>query len=89
MKGMTTCKVCGRDFPLLVEEHYEAQDPKKTGIVPAISGTIEATIYDAFDCPNCGCQNLMQVRKAQYCPCDFGICDECDHPGEEQKDGHE
>lgn len=82
MKGMTICKVCGRDFPLMTEEHYVARDTEKTGITNVISGS-EATLYDAFNCPHCGCQNIMQERKHEYCPCDYGICSECDHPGEE------
>jgi len=85
VKGMATCKVCGRDFPLIAEEHYVARNVEKTGIIPAISGQEEATQYDAFDCPHCGCQNVMQERKVT-CPCDYGICDECDHPGEETED---
>ena len=63
MKGMTTCKVCGRDFPLIAEEHYVARNVEKTGIIPAIRGQEEATQYDAFDCPHCGCQNVIQERK--------------------------
>lgn len=85
MKGMTTCKVCGGDFPLMAEEHYVARNVEKTGLIPAISGQEEATQYDAFDCPHCGCQNVIQERKVT-CPCDYGICDECDHPGEETED---
>ena len=63
MKGMTTCKICGRDFPLMAEEHYVARDTEKKGVIPALSGQDEAIQYDAFDCPYCGCQNVMQERK--------------------------
>lgn len=63
MKGMTTCKICGRDFPLLAEEHYVARGIEKKGVIPALSGQDEAIQYDAFDCPHCGCQNVMQERK--------------------------
>lgn len=62
MKGMTTCKVCGRDFPLMAEEHYVVRDGEKKGLVSVISDQ-EAVQYDAFDCPCCGCQNIMQERK--------------------------
>lgn len=65
VKGMTTCKVCGRDFPLIREEHYTARDPEKTGVIPTITGSDEAQQYDAFDCPHCGCQNVMQARKGE------------------------
>ena len=85
MKGMTTCKVCGRDFPLIFEEHYVAQDPQQKGLAAVISTTDKAYTYDAFDCPHCGCQNVMQQRKPTKCPCDYGICDECEgYDGEEE-----
>lgn len=87
MKGMTTCKVCGRDFALIIEEHYVAQDPQKVGALMNLVNTDRAFQFDAFDCPHCGCQNVLQGRKPFYlgedkCPCDYGICDECDHVGE-------
>lgn len=61
IKGMTTCKVCGRDFPLLAEEHYVSKEPGKTGIA-AIAGGQAPILWDSFDCPHCGCQNRMQQR---------------------------
>ena len=63
MKGMTTCKICGWDFPLMAEEHYVARDGEKKGLVAAFTAQEEGTQYDAFDCPHCGCQNIMQERK--------------------------
>lgn len=84
VKGLMTCKVCGRDFALNAEDHYIARDVmKKGGVVPAIIGDVEATLWDAFDCPHCGCQNVIQERK---CPCDYGICDECDMTGENEEE---
>ena len=65
MKGMTTCKICGRDFPLIAEERYTVRDNEKSGISIAFSGS-ETGLYDAFDCPHCGCQNIMQERKRMY-----------------------
>lgn len=61
-KGMTTCGVCGRDFALIAEDHYVASDNLKTRMIGAFGGT-EPDIYDAYDCPHCGCQNIMQTRK--------------------------
>lgn len=63
MKGIATCGVCGRDFALVEEEHYIARDGRKTGIVPAIESE-EEKLYDAYDCPHCGCQYIAQQRKA-------------------------
>ena len=65
MKGMTTCKICGRDFPLIAEERYTVRDAEKTGIAVAFGGS-ESMLYDAFDCPHCGCQNIVQERKRMY-----------------------
>lgn len=92
-KGMTTCKVCGRDFALIAEEHYVAEDPQKIGAFLNLVNSDKDVKYDAFDCPHCGCQNVMQERKPLYlgdseCSRDSGICDECEHAGnrEEGKD---
>ena len=62
VKGMTTCKVCGRDFPLIAEERYTARNKEMSGVIPTIKGDQESDWYDAFDCPHCGCQNLVQER---------------------------
>lgn len=86
IKGMATCVVCGRDFPLIVEEHYVARNVDKKGLIPALSGQEEAVQFDAFDCPHCGCQNIMQERKQEFCPCDFGICDECNDEEDEEEE---
>ena len=64
MKGMTTCKICGRDFAVIAEERYTVRDAERTGIATAFGGS-ESTLYDAFDCPHCG-QNIMQERKRAY-----------------------
>ncbi len=67
-KGMTTCKICGRDFALMAEEHYIAQDPQKVGAIANLVSTDRAFEFDAFDCPHCGCQNVMQGRKPFLLP---------------------
>lgn len=63
MKGIATCKVCGRDFALMVEEHYVTCDPKKKGAITALVDSDKPYEYDAFDCPHCGCQYIAQPRK--------------------------
>lgn len=80
MKGMTTCIVCGRDFPLMAEEHYVARDGEKKGVIAALSVQEEGVQYDAFDCPHCGCQNIMQSRKLAVCEY-VEIEEEVDHDG--------
>lgn len=66
MIGLITCKVCGREFTLSAINHYVARDSEKTGIVVAFSGQNEATLWDAFNCPYCGCQCITQERKRVY-----------------------
>ena len=61
VKGMATCKVCGRDFPLIAEDHYVSKEAGKIGIA-AIAGGPAPILWDSFDCPHCGCQNRMQQR---------------------------
>lgn len=63
VKGAWTCRICGRDFPLIFEEHYTARNTSMTGLAAAIASRSEPAIYDAFDCPHCGCQNIMQERR--------------------------
>lgn len=85
VKGMATCQVCGRDFPLIAEEAYVARDVEQGGLVTALSDT-ESRWYDAIDCPHCGCQNVLQERKRPLTPEDAdeeecggsGCCFDCD-----------
>lgn len=46
------CRVCGGSFKLLKEQRYTAR------------GVLGLFYYDAVDCPFCGCQNIIQNRKA-------------------------
>ena len=62
---MRKCDVCGKEFDLKVEDKYVARDDRKSGMAAALSGK-EETLYDAFDCPFCGCQNVIQERKRVY-----------------------
>lgn len=76
MMGLFTCKVCGREFTLAAINHYTARDSEKTGIVVAFSGQSEATLWDAFNCPYCGCQCIIQERKRVYNADEHHIHDE-------------
>lgn len=60
------CKVCGEDFLLTILGHYIARDEEVTGFTQTLVRHDETTLYDAFDCPMCGCQNIMQKRKRAY-----------------------
>lgn len=61
---MAKCVVCNKDFELIKENRYTSRDECRTGI-SAIAGGSEETLYDTFDCPYCGCQNIIQKRKRQ------------------------
>lgn len=52
---MLECKVCGTKFNAIIERHYLARDNGKIGLAVAFSSTTEEGLYDAFDCPICGC----------------------------------
>ena len=56
------CDVCGHPFEARLDAHYIARDAGKIGIATAISCD-EEKLYDAFDCPACGCQWIAQERK--------------------------
>lgn len=56
-----TCKVCGNVFELTEGRHYIARE--KTELCLIGSNKMETTLYDAFDCPNCGCQYIANERK--------------------------
>ena len=64
------CKVCGKEFELKVDNHYIARDEEidRCGIAGIVGSNneIEGKLYDTFDCPACGCQNIMQERKRRF-----------------------
>lgn len=54
---MKKCNACGRRFRLLAKNRYEvAKSP--VGLNCLTQGTV---YYNAFDCPHCGCQNIVGV----------------------------
>lgn len=58
------CKICGHVFELTNKLHYIARE--KTEIFLISSNKMEPTLYDAFDCPNCGCQYIANERKRVF-----------------------
>lgn len=65
---MLECKVCGTKFNAIIKRHYLARDNGKTGLAVAFGSTAEECLYDAFDCPMCGCQVIAKERKRDYIP---------------------
>lgn len=51
------CKVCGTEFEPKKEDKYMVKIVKRTNFV-----TADVEYYDAFDCPQCGCQQLAGLR---------------------------
>ena len=60
------CKVCGNEFNPIVERHYISRDGGKIGVIDALVSKPEEKLYDTFDCPECGCQVVVQERKRAY-----------------------
>lgn len=64
---MLECKVCGCNFNPVKQNHYIVRDNEKTSsLAAAFSSNTESTLYDAFNCPQCGCQIVTQQRKRAY-----------------------
>lgn len=74
-KGMRTCRICGRDFALIAEDHYITKEEGKTGLA-AFTGGDEPALHDAIDCPHCGCQNILCKRERRWLPVDSKLEDE-------------
>lgn len=62
------CKICGCEFNPIVEEHYISRDEGNVGVFNVLVSKPEEKLYDTFDCPECGCQVIVQERKRQYIP---------------------
>ncbi len=62
---MTKCKICGKRMKLKAADRYEVKIRKeKLMLVMTIPPLrTEDAIAECFDCPRCGCQNLMQIRE--------------------------
>lgn len=71
------CKVCGKRFKLLKENRYEV-----VKIPVGLNCLTEGSVtYEAFDCPRCGCQNIVNIKeghlneqcgKRSTCSCNHG-----------------
>lgn len=61
------CKICDCEFVPELKSHYVSRDLGKTGVVSVFQSNDETQFYDTFDCPQCGCQMVMQERKRTIC----------------------
>ena len=53
------CKVCGKRMRLNAKDRYDVV-VYPVGVNCLVEG---AKHYEAFDCPKCGCQNIVNVRE--------------------------
>ncbi len=55
------CKICEKEFELKKEEKYLATEKV------AAFGTLAKLpkTFEAFDCPHCGCQNIVNIREKE------------------------
>ena len=58
---MKKCKVCGKKLTLRSDLRYEVTRTP-VGFNCLTEGPIT---YDAFDCPKCGCQNIVGIRETK------------------------
>lgn len=57
--NMAKCSTCGKRVKLRKENRYEVVI--EAGALQESFG-VKDRLYDAFDCPRCGCQMLMHER---------------------------
>ena len=56
---MKKCKVCGKRFKLKNEKRY-IYEKVPVGLNRLTEGS---TFYECFDCPKCGCQQIVNIRE--------------------------
>ena len=58
------CKVCGKEFIPQAKKRYTAKENMTSGgLVEAFSWkTKDPDLFDCFDCPQCGCQMVINRR---------------------------
>jgi len=56
------CKVCGKRLDLKAKYRYEIREVPK-GLRMLVEN---AVVYEAFDCPKCGCQILLIPGKRLF-----------------------
>ena len=63
---MIKCKICNKRFKALAQKRYEVIK------VPAPLEVLvkNPIIIEAFDCPRCGCQNIVNVRETEINNCE-------------------
>ena len=57
------CKSCGKKFTPIKGAVYQVRE--ESTLVEAIGGNTKK-IYEAIDCPKCGCQKLLGIRIPKF-----------------------
>lgn len=57
---MKKCRVCGKLFALKKESKYEINAGGALNAFHSLLST--QTVLECFDCPKCGCQNVVNER---------------------------
>ena len=60
-KGFKTCDICGFEIWISDKKTYIARNDMESGLTAAIAHK-EPQLFDAIDCPYCGCQKILQQR---------------------------
>lgn len=55
------CNSCGRRFRLLAKNRYEIVKVEHSLVSVLKGNPVGGTYFNAFDCPRCGCQNVVSV----------------------------
>lgn len=77
-----TCSVCGLEFSALVAKRYTVTtNSTRSGLISAFGSVIPETLYDAFDCPACGCQMRLNKRLLPFLPVDNESVEEVESDG--------
>ena len=56
---MIRCKVCKKLFRPKKENKYEIES-RPVGLQVMVEKT---KVFECFDCPRCGCQNIVNIRE--------------------------
>lgn len=60
-RARVTCRVCGHRIQVSGAQRYTAVEQNLGGLAAAFNGN-QTRLADAFDCPRCGCQCVVQTR---------------------------
>lgn len=70
--NVLNCKVCGMSFQPLSAYHYIVREREERVSILDLSAR-ELKLYDAYECPLCGAQNIAGERLPLWVP---DICEE-------------